>query len=151
MDWKSCKMYLSCEISCSSTSGYSQIQHISNLCLSVFHHFCSSMKKLLFQTIVESEKFPLKLLSKNRQTFRNRSECQFLCKKTPTWPGLDVKCLTWIKEPETKDRAKHLMRSKESSHSCSQKATVLFSEHYFQVTFCTVKYVFYSAAHTRTY
>lgn len=84
VEWKSCKMCLSCEISCSSTSGYSQIQHISNLCLSVFHHFCSSMKKLLFQTIVESEKFPLKLLSKNRQTFRNRSECQFLCKKTPT-------------------------------------------------------------------
>lgn len=45
VNWKSCKMYFSFKISCSSTSSFRKLQDITNLSLSEFHHFCSSRKK----------------------------------------------------------------------------------------------------------
>lgn len=153
VNWKSCKMYFSFKISCSSTSHFRKIQDITNLSLSEFHHFCSSRKKQPNPRALQNLKnFDSNFLLKMAKfSWTEAWVLLSVQRKKKSWLALFLKCLTWVKEHEIKDQGKHLMRGKGISQSLSQKVITLFTEWYFQVTFCTVSCVFYSEAHSRTY
>lgn len=72
-------------------------------------------------------------------------------KKTPDLASSKFKVPKLNKRTQNERKGKHLMKSKQISHSFSLKANMIFSELYFQERFSAVNCVFYSATQTGTY